>query len=695
VATLSNTTFPNGLNQLFRDRSRLTMGRWPNLDDGDGGYVTVSAQPASNRLTSNTVLPAGSWVSGTIHLKVIRWSMVNRDITAQSGSTITLNKDVACPYTSNCTGWGFFINNSLNTLDRDGEWYYDKTARKVYLYTTTNPNSSTLEGSVVLQTDDRNWGAINLGTDLAAQVHDVVIDNFEIRGWFRSGIVSPTNLHPDENSYLTIRNNTIRDVDDTGIDLWSWVWGASDGLDGWRGGNNILIQNNLIDGANSFGIHTPSRVTTIEGNTIRDIGLIANLNEAGMGCGKDGYEGSCTEDGAGLRIYVDNASRSGYGFTVQYNRFENIAYNGIQTFGSNSTFANNFFNRNCLSKGDGGAINTFGSNIHDIQILNNIITDTIGNTDGTHPNFRARFGFGVYIDQNSANITASGNTIANSTAHGILYQNSTGTIQNNTLFNNAISADLWAEQIAVVGNSSVSSHSGNILLSKIDHAGTLSAENAGQLGMSDYNGFYHANRTNHIRISGEKTLAQWKSASGKDLHSTELISSALAQAELFYDDTRSAKTFMLSKWYTDLVGNSVVCTLTVQPYASKILLPASSPQLSVQASAPTAHVNSPITLSLTARNTGSVTANNLLITNTLPTNASYISGGTRVGNVLSWTVGSLAANSSTAVSFVITTTTTALNQDYRVSANGCQNAVGNWFAIIPDPLQVFLPTVRK
>jgi uncharacterized repeat protein (TIGR01451 family) len=695
VTTISAVTFPNGINQLFRNGSRLTMGRWPNLDNGDGGYTTVSAQPASNRLTSGTALPAGTWVGGTIHLKVIRWSMVNRDITGQNGSTITLNQEVACPYTSNCTGWGFFINNSLNTLDRDGEWYYDKATRKVYLYTTTNPNSSTLEGSVVLQINDRNWGAINLGDDLDLPVHDVVIDNFDIRGWFRSGIVSPTNLHPDENSYLTIRNNTIRDVDDSGISLWSWVWGASDGQDGWRGGNNILIQNNLIDGANSFGIHTPSRMTTIESNTIRNIGLIANLNEAGLGCGKTGYEGSCTEDGAGLRIYVDKPARSGYGFTVQYNHFENIGAGGIQTFGSSSTFASNLFADICVSKGDCGAINTFGGTAHDIQISSNIITNTIGNTDGTHPNFRALFGFGVYIDQNSANITSSGNTIANSTAHGILYQNSTGSIQNNTLFNNATSADLWAEQIAVVGNSNVANHSGNILLSKIDHAGTLSADNAGQLGASDYNSFYHANRSNHIRISGEKTLAQWKSASGKDAHSTGYISTTLAQAELFYDDTRSAKTFALSKWYVDLAGNLVMCSVTVPSYASRILLPASSPQLSIQANAPTAHANSPVTISLTVRNAGSATANNLLITNTLPIEASYIGGGTRVGNVVSWTLASLAANSSTAVSFVITTTATALNQDYRVSANGCQNAAGNWFAIIPDPLQVFLPTVRK
>ncbi len=697
VATLSAATFPNGLNQLFRNGQRLTMGRWPNLDNGDGGYVTVSAQPGGNQLTANTALPAGNWIGATIHLKVIRWSMVNRDITGQSGSTLTLNTGVSCPYTSNCTGWGFFINNSLNALDREGEWYYDKVNRKVYLYTTTNPNSSTMEGSVVLKTDDRNWGAINLGTDLDLQVHNVVIDNFEIRGWFRSGVVSPTNLHPDENSYLTIRNNTIRDVDDTGINLWSWVWGASDGLDGWRGGNNILIQNNVIDGANSFGIHTPSRVTTIDGNTIRNIGLIANLNEAGLGCGKDGGEGTCTEDGAGLRIYVDNPSRSGYGFTVQYNRFENIGAGGIQTFGHSSTFANNLFAGICVSKGDCGAINTFGDNVHDIQILSNIITDTIGNTDGTHPDFRTLFGFGLYIDMNSASVTSSGNTIANSTAHGILYQNSTGSIQNNTLFNNATASALWADQVYVTGGG-VSNHSGNILLSKIGNAGTLAADSAGLIGTSDYNGFYHASRSKHIRINGDKSLSDWRTASGKDMHSTEMISATLAQAELFYNDTRSAKTFTLGKPYFDLNGNSVMGALTLQPYTSRILYPDLTPipRLAIQAAGPGwAHAGQLITITLTASNNGLVTATNTLITNTLPVNAFYVSGGTHNSGMISWNAGDLAPNSSAQVSFIVTATTTVINNDYRASASGGYSAKGNWIAVIIDPQQVFLPLATK
>ncbi len=699
-----------GINQLFRDGQRLTMGRWPNLDAGDGGYATVAAQPGGNQLTLSSSLPAGNWVGATVHLKVIRWSMVNRDVTARNGAALTLNAGVTCPYTSDCAGWGLFINNSLSALDREGEWYYDKSARKVYLYTATSPNSSMVEGSVALKTDSHNWGAINLGSDdVGTPIHDVVIDNFDLRGWFRSGIVSPTNLHPDENSNLTIENNSIRDVDDSGINLWTWVWGASDGKDGWRGGNNILIENNLLDGANHFGIHTPSRLTTIENNTLRNIGVIANLNESGLGCGKEGNEGTCTEDGAGLRIYVDQPDRSGYGFTVRYNRFENIGYNGIQTFGSASTFAYNVFDHTCLSKGDGGAINTFGNgslgttDVHDIQISNNIVLDTPGNTDGTPLNFRPQFGFGIYIDNQSRNIVTIGNTVAGSTASGILYQNSTGAIQNNTLFDNANVAALWAEQVDVTGGSSISEHSGNILLSKISNAGTLGADSAALLGTSDYNQFYHANRAQHIAVQGQgyKSLAEWRTYSGKDTHSTEMISATLTTAELFYNDTKAPETIYLTRPYVDLGGHPVTGTLTLQPFTSKILIPSGTPtpNLTLAKSAP-AWVNSGglITYTLAVVNHGGAGATNLVVTDTLPANVSYLGGGTLAGSAVSWAAAGLLPGD--AVTFTFTVTPTAgvkliVNDDYRVSADGGYGAVGTRVVTLVDPQQVYLPLVMR
>jgi hypothetical protein len=80
-----------GINQLFRAGARLPMGRWPNISDPnfDQGYSAVDAQPAGNQL-SDAQLPA-NFTGATIHLKVIRWSMINRNIVGQNGTTLTLN----------------------------------------------------------------------------------------------------------------------------------------------------------------------------------------------------------------------------------------------------------------------------------------------------------------------------------------------------------------------------------------------------------------------------------------------------------------------------------------------------------------------------------------------------------------------------------------------------------------------------
>ncbi len=566
------------INQLFRDGLRLTLGRWPNLDAPDGGYASVDSQPAADQLV-DAQLPAGNWTGATLHLKVIRWSMVNRTVSAHSGSKLTLNQAPGC-WNSSCAGWGYFLNNSLAALDRDGEWYFDPAARKVYLYSLSNPNLQVIEASPVLGDVARNFGAVNLGTDLADPVSNVLVDNLDLRAWFQHGIASPTNLHPDENSSITLSNNTIRDVDDSGISLWSWVWGASDGLDGWRGGNNLLIQNNLIDGANHFGIHTPSRQTTIQANTIRNIALIPNLGQSGMGCGLTGSEGSCTEDGAGLRIYVDNPARSGYAFSVSANRFENIGGNGIQTFGSSSTFASNVFLFTCASKGDCGAINAYGSgalassHVHDLQILDNLILYTIGNTDGTQADFRAPFGFGVYLDNGSRSVTTAGNTIAYATASGILYQNATGAVSGNLLFRN-VTAPLWADQVRLTASpSALSDFSNNTLTAASSRSRNLGLVTAAQLAAADHNRYYHALDPGlQVDLNGQsRSLAQWQAASGKEAASLSATAAFSAGLLLFYNDTPAAKLITFPGLeFASLDGAPLGPSFPLAPFAARVV----------------------------------------------------------------------------------------------------------------------------
>ena len=123
--------FPKGINQLFRAGRRLPYGRWPNITDPDGGYSTIDGYSTAH-ITDNE-LPAGNWTGAAIHMKGIRWYILNRDVTGSSGKTLTLNQDVYCYTNNNCTGWGYFINGHLKTLDQEGEWYHDPATNRVYL----------------------------------------------------------------------------------------------------------------------------------------------------------------------------------------------------------------------------------------------------------------------------------------------------------------------------------------------------------------------------------------------------------------------------------------------------------------------------------------------------------------------------------------------------------------------------------
>ncbi len=90
-----------------------------------------------------------------------------------------------------------------------------------------------------------------------------------------------------------------------------------------------------------------------------------------------------------------------------------------------------------------------------------------------------------------------------------------------------------------------------------------------------------------------------------------------------------------------------------------------SPSLQIAKSgSTTAQLGDSITYTLTITNSGTATATNLVITDAIPAGASYISGGTQVGSVVSWTVASLPVSNTTQASFVVTVTQTITNSDY-------------------------------
>jgi uncharacterized repeat protein (TIGR01451 family) len=623
--------FAYGINQLFNGEERLLLGRWPNVQ---AGYATIDSQPASNQIQDNE-LPAGDWSGAVAHIRGMRWYILNREVTSSSATRLTLGADADC-WGDNCSGWGYFINNHLKTLDRDGEWYYDAKDHKLYLFSTTgSPANDQIEGSVVLREDKRAAGGIILGKDLSEKIEYITIENLAIARWYLHGISTPTNLQTTENHHLILQDNTISDVDGVGINLATWVYAPTDGrAAGWRGGYQITLSGNTIERTNQMGINTYTRQSTFSGNTIRDIGRIQNLGAAGMGCAYNASGGACTEDGDGIRVKIGIADDTGNNNLFTHNRLEHIAYNGMDVFGYNNTFENNVIVEACISKGDCGAVRTYGAGdmtstpVHDLTFRENIIVDTIGNTEGCHENYQDLFGFGLYFDHYSRDITVQDNTIISSTVHGILFQNTTGSVLDNTLYNNGRTYPYAGAQVYVgAAPALLAAHSGNILYSLNVDARTLSASARSQVAASNQNVYFSPFRARHIRVDGDKTLAGWQSYSGLDASSVEhwftLALGDAPRSRIFYNDTDQSKTFSLgSQLYQDLDQNPVFDELTLAPYQSQILIESEQAadlavSMDLQGSTDTAP-GAPLTYTITLSNQGKIAATQVSVTNPLP-----------------------------------------------------------------------------
>jgi hypothetical protein len=521
--------YNNKINQLFIDGVRVTAARFPNT-----GYVQINTVNSSKSFTSNDLNGSINYTGASWIARTSPYSLETIDVSYSSGKTLTLSNT---PYPNVNTKTGFILVGKLEFLDSAGEWYYNSATKTVYFWTPNgdSPGNHDVRGSV-----HRN-GFVGKYYD------NIAIKDLEFLHSGECGISSG-------GSYVIIENNTVTLPDGKGIFV-------SPGLS-----NSIL--NNTVTGANHLGIEGYSDKSTYSDNKVDGTALMKAVGFSGVG---QWYMGS--------GIYVEGNDN-----VIKYNRVTNSGYNGIQ-FHKRNIVEYNFVQNSLLTKDDGGGIYTAAAGSYPNAptagsiIRHNIIDGVFGSLDGCNP-YGICQGNGIYLDENSGGVTVEYNTVTNSSLNGIFLHNSFNeTVRYNTSFNNG-------RQYHISNDFGGSKFNNNLFYAKARNIENnsnqyLGSQNNGKVTFANNTYVNHYNKTGVFKVNETKNydFNGWKLATGQDANSTIDVS-PLATGEteqLYYNDSKQAKTINLGgSVYKNIEGKQVSGSITIQPYASIILIKTAS-----------------------------------------------------------------------------------------------------------------------
>lgn len=501
------------------------MGKTPN-----SGYYAFQAHSGSTSITSSNLTGTPNWTGAEAVMRIGHFKWDRRVITSQSSGTI--NWTTATSYEPE-NNFGFFIQNDIRTLDAQNEWYYNPSTKKISVYSVGQPTS------VKVASVD------NILTIAASYL---TIENISIEGANSRGITrDATTLRQD----ITIRNCAINF---TGLSaLIAPVC------------TNLLIDNNLVNNSNTHGISSSvyynNTNVVISNNTIQNTATLI-----------------------GMANSMWSALSGGNNVTMEYNRVINSGYDGISFYGNNITVRYNYVDTFCTNLDDGAGIYTYtgsqGSTTNG-KVYSNIVINGIGASStsaGTFPTIAA----GIYMDEKTNDVEIYNNTIADCAEIGLFLNGNTNiNAHNNTVYNGSayqIKMAAWGSGIyAVNGNKFISKTS--IQKSLFINSGTNDIPSkfvgnnnyyASPIGATDL--FYVEQPS--TGADRNYTLSQWKTFSSQDansLGSPKTITDTL-DLQFYYNDTKIAKTVLITQRSIDVDGTAYSGNVTLQPFTSLVLI---------------------------------------------------------------------------------------------------------------------------
>ncbi len=561
------------IRQVFQNGQRLPRSRFP---DTGWSYPTTVTDPRTT-FSDSTLDASPAYFNGAVcHLKTAAFQLDHIRVASSSGSTIVL---AGKPRYDISTWYGYYITSIVGEINAEGEWAYDATRKRLYLWPKGEVASGvecSFRKNCVRTYDSAAYAVVRGLTMRYAQEHAL---------WLYLA------------DHMTIENNTIEYAFRYGIELQSTFGPCND---------NQILRNTIRYSANrGINVSEAAARCKIEGNTVYASGVE--------------HFGGDLMNGNSEGIYVVGPFARVYG-----NRIDRTGRVGLYLHGGalGREVSYNYITNSGLALSDTGAIYMAGraAGPDKDHVHHNIIEDTPGcqtmdkGRDTGAPltiNAYAGDAHGIYVDEEANNRIIEDNTVIRSGAAGIFFHWAPNNlVQRNTLYGNGMAQIRLSgkdeEHKALVEDVFLD----NILFATEAQQRTLYFTmnyNNVHFGQSDRNYFYNPYADIHIFLSryltpssGEYhdylTLSGWQAMSGYDRNSRDfsyvdrlpqVTLASPTQSRIVYNASLDVNTIDLGPdLYCDVQGNGIRGKLTLQPFASKILISAAAAVVSYQARNP-------------------------------------------------------------------------------------------------------------
>jgi hypothetical protein len=358
---------------LFINGVPQVLGRYPNTE-----LLTIAGTGQHDISLTDTTLSFSDayWNTAEVVVRSSRWTFDNLTIKQHSSNTFTFNSPASYPLLN---GFGYFIQRHISTLDQHGEWYFNPSEKKIYLYLNTGKKP----GQQIIEVSVRDTG-LNL-TD----VKNIVVQNLTFKNYTQASV----NLLNTSSVILK------------GVDV---AFSGKNGME-ISFNRNVNINNCSVIDSNNNGVTwhntTQSQFTQ---NQICRTGLHPGRGESG--------------NGTYIALYITSDLPMQEQNLFQSNTIDSVGYSAIDFRTGNTKIKNNLISNFCLVKDDGAGIYTWNNIRQGNTIEGNRISHGVGTGVGTLSPSQ-QFAHGIYIDDRSKYVAIRDNTISHCAGSGIFLHN--------------------------------------------------------------------------------------------------------------------------------------------------------------------------------------------------------------------------------------------------------------------------------